>query len=346
MRRCLLSALGAKTDGKRTALVYLVGSFMGVMVVASLFYILHAIFVFPFMGRIMNPFSLAAVNTLFRLVMLCILMPFTDVMEALVCAMIPDSKEAGQDPAVRLEERFLQYPALAVEQSRQTIHEMAEHAQNAMMVALDLIPQYTADGYKAVQDAEAAADRYEDALGSYLLRLTGRLLTEEQSCSVSEYLHTISDFERISDHALNLAESARELHEKNISFSAEAQREFDAIREAVRLTIGAFLSDDLSQAAQVEPLEEVIDALCDEMKMHHVERLQNANCTIKQGFVFNDLITNLERVSDHCSNIAVAMIELRAGSFDTHEFLDKLKEQRTADYSAYYAAFRKRFALA
>ena len=345
----LLSALGAKTDGKRTAFIYLVGSFMGVMVFASLFYIAHAIIGFSFMDRTMNPFSLAVVNTLFRLVMLCLLLPFADVLEALVTLMIPDRKDAENDPTMRLEERFLAYPALAVEQSRITIHEMAEQARQAILTAITLVTDFSESGYAAVQNLEASADRYEDALGSYLLRLTSTPLNEEQGQTVSIFLHTLSDLERISDHALNLAESAKELKEKQISFSEAAQKEFsvifDAVREVVQITADAFSADDLTKAAQVEPLEEVIDLICDEMKLHHIERLQNANCTIRQGFVFNDLITNLERVSDHCSNIAVAMIELNAGTFDTHEYLDRIKQQRTADYQRYFNDFRGRYVL-
>ena len=345
----LLSALGAKTDGKRTAFIYLVGSFMGVMVFASLFYIAHAIFGFPFMERIMSPLSLAVVNTLFRLVMLCLLLPFADVLEALVKLMIPEKKDAENDPALRLEERFLAYPALAVEQSRISIHEMAEQSRQAILTALTLVTEFSDEGFAAVQNMESAVDRYEDALGSYLLRLTSTSLNEEQGQTVSIFLHTLSDLERISDHALNLAESAKELKEKQISFSEAAQKEFSvifaAVREVIQITADAFIAEDLTKAAQVEPLEEVIDLLCDEMKLHHIERLQNANCTIRQGFVFNDLITNLERVSDHCSNIAVAMIELNAGTFDTHEYLDRIKQQRTADYQRYFNDFRERYVL-
>ena len=345
----LLSALGAKTDGKRTAFIYLVGSFMGVMVFASLFYIANAIFRFPFMEKTMNPFSLAAVNTLFRLVMLCLLLPFADVLVALVTLMIRDKKDAETDPALRLEERFLEYPALAVEQSRITIHEMAEQSRQAILSALTLVNDFSEEGFAAVQRMESAVDGYEDALGSYLLRVTSTALNEEQGQAVSIFLHTLSDLERISDHALNLAESAKELKEKQITFSESAQKEFrvifDAVREVVQLTTDAFVTDNLETAAKIEPLEEVIDLLCDEMKLHHVERLQTANCTIRQGFVFNDLVTNLERVSDHCSNIAVAMIELNAGTFDTHEYLDRLKQHRTADYDRYFKDYRARFAL-
>ena len=345
----LLSALGAKTDGKRTALLYLVGSFMGVMVFASLFYIANAIFGFSFMSKTMNPLSLAVVNTLFRLAMLCMLLPFADVLEALVKLMVRDKTNTEDDPTLRLEERFLQYPALAVEQSRLTINEMAEESKQALLTALTLVTDFSDAGYASVQKAESAVDRYEDALGSYLLRVTSTSLNETQGQTISIFLHTLSDFERISDHALNLAESAKELKEKKITFSEYAQKEFTvifaAVRKVVQLTADAFHTDDLTKAAQIEPLEEVIDLICDEMKLHHIERLQTANCTIRQGFVFNDLITNLERVSDHCSNIAVAMIELNAGTFDTHEYLDRLKQQRTADYERYFNEFREQFAL-
>jgi phosphate:Na+ symporter len=301
------------------------------------------------MSKTMNPLSLAVVNTLFRLAMLCMLLPFADVLEALVKLMVRDKTNTEDDPTLRLEERFLQYPALAVEQSRLTINEMAEESKQALLTALTLVTDFSDAGYASVQKAESAVDRYEDALGSYLLRLTSTSLNETQGQTISIFLHTLSDFERISDHALNLAESAKELKEKKITFSEYAQKEFTvifaAVREVVQLTADAFHTDDLTKAAQIEPLEEVIDLICDEMKLHHIERLQTANCTIRQGFVFNDLITNLERVSDHCSNIAVAMIELNAGTFDTHEYLDRLKQQRTADYERYFNEFREQFAL-
>lgn len=345
----LLSALGAKTDGKRTAWVYLFASVLGVLMFGALFYIADAIFDFPFAHQTMTPFSLALVNTLFRTIMTLMLLPFNDAMEALVRLFIKEKKGVEADPTLRLEARFLDYPALAVEQSRLTIAEMAEEAREALLLAISMVGAYNEADFDKVVKMEAAGDAYEDTLGSYLLRMTNRELTEDQGQRISVYLHTLSDFERITDHARNLAENAKELKEKNIVFSETAQHEFTvlfaAVREVVTLAVSAFVSEDLAIAEKVEPLEEVIDMLCDEMKLHHIQRLQKANCTMQQGFVFNDLVTNLERVSDHCSNIAVAMIELNAGTFATHEYLDHLKEERTANFEREYEHYHESYVL-
>jgi len=346
----LLTALGANTNGKRTALSYLVVTFMGMMVVASLFYIADSIFRFPFMSMVMNPFSLAFVNTVFRLAMLCLLAPFTDVLEAVVSLMVPEKKlTKEEDPTLRLEERFLGHPALAIAQSRITISAMAEQSRQALESAFSLLTSYSEEGFAAVEAMESSVDRYEDSLGSYLAKLTGQDLNEQQSMEVSKYLHTLSDFERISDHALNIAESAREIHEKKLHFSDDAKRELSvatrAVSRVVQLAVSSFESEDLSVARQVEPLEEVVDELCDQLKLRHVDRLQHGRCTISQGFVFNDLVTNLERVSDHCSNVAIALIELSSGTFDTHEYLEHLKEKQSQEFEQAAARNRAEFAL-
>ena len=346
----LLSALGANTNGKRTALSYLVASFMGMMVVASLFYIADSIFHFPFMSMVMNPFSLAFVNTVFRFAMLCLLSPFIDVLEAVVSLMVPEKKlTKEEDPTLRLEERFLGHPALAIGQSRITISAMAEQSRQALESAFSLLTSYSEEGFEAVEGMEASVDRYEDCLGSYLAKLTGQDLNEQQSMEVSKFLHTLSDFERISDHALNIAESAREIHEKNLHFSEDAKQELSvvirALSRVVQLAVSSFESGDLSIAKQVEPLEEVIDELCDQLKLRHVDRLQHGRCTVAQGFVFNDLITNMERISDHCSNVAIALIELSSGTFDTHQYLEHLKEKQSEEFEQAAEKNRAEFAL-
>lgn len=345
----LLSALGASADGKRTALVYLVSEVISVLVCAALFYVANIIFRFSFMDAVMNPFSIALVNTILRLAMVLLLLPFTDLLEALVKVLVKDKGPQTEDVAVRLEERFLTHPALAVEQSRLTILDMAECSREALSAALALTANYSAEGFEAVKTMEGDVDRYEDALGSYLVKLTGRELTRRQNEDVSKYLHTLSDFERISDHALNIAESAAEIHEKKVDFSDEATRELSvlsaAVREIVRLTTEAFSKNDLTLASRVEPLEEVIDRLCDEAKRHHIERLQQGTCTIRQGFVFNDLLTGIERVGDHCSNIAVAMLELEEDAFDTHAGLNRIKDENAQEFQAAYDEYAARFAL-
>ncbi len=349
----LLSSLGATIGGKRTAYVYLVENIMGVLSVGSLFYILNAIIDFSFTSLTMNPFSIALVNTVFRLAVIAILLPFTDVIEALVKAIIPDKeqKEAEEEAPemIRLEERFLAHPALAIEQCRLTIASMAELADRSIESALGLLWNYSDNRFKLVTDMEARADQYEDILGTYLAKLTGKTMTTQQSREISKFLHVLSDFERITDHARNIAENARERVEKKVTFSGEAQHELhvvtDAVSEVTRLATEAFKADDLETAVKVEPLETVIDNLCDEMKLHHVERLQQGTCTIHQGFIFNDLLTNLERVSDHCSNVAVAMIELDAGSFDTHEYLEHVEEKQSEQFHRDLEIFRTRYLL-
>ena len=349
----LLSAVGANVNGKRTAMVYLVVEVAGVVFWAAVFYLANAVFRFDFVNMPMTSVSIAFVNTLFRFVKVVILLPFTDIIEAVVNVLVKDKGEkkvdAEQPAAMHLEERFLQHPALAIEQSRITINSMAADAELNFTGALQLLEHYTDEDFAEVERMEGVIDRYEDILGTYLVKLTGRELTSRQSADVSKFLHTLSDFERISDHALNVAEAAQELSRKDITFSADAKHELSvltaALREILHNAIRAFIMEDLELAKRVEPLEELIDALCDEMKLHHVDRLQKGTCTLSQGFVFNDLLTNYERVADHCSNIAVAMIELEADSFDTHEYLNSVKAMKSAAYERYYEEYRQRYSL-
>ncbi len=276
----LLSALGANTDGKRTAAVYLVAATISVIICAALFYFVGAFIQFPFLKTGMNPFSMAFVNTVLRLAIVVLLLPFTDALEKLVRLIVREKPQAADQVAVRLEERFLAHPALAVEQSRLTIVDMAERAREALSAALALTANYSREGFAEVEKMESDCDRYEDALGSYLVKLTALELTRRQNEDVSKYLHTLTDFERISDHALNIAQSAQEIHEKKIDFSDHATRELSvlsaAVREIVRLATQAFEKNDLALASRVEPLEELIDQLCDEAKRRHIERLQQA----------------------------------------------------------------------
>ena len=347
----LLSALGASADGKRTALSYLMVDTLGVIITALVFYTLNAIFDFAFMSMTMTTVSLALMNTVFRFVIVAILAPFIPLLEK-ICKLI--IKDKPEDAAVledfdRLEERFLDHPALAVEQSRLTVNSMAKKARENLFDAFALIDNYSDDGFAHVTDTEDIVDKYEDKLGTYLIHITSRELNPEQNEAVGKYLHTINDFERISDHALNVAECAQEIHEKGIVFSEDGAREVNvlmsAVTEVANTAIDAFITNDLESAYRVEPLEELIDNLCDEMKLHHIDRLQKGICTLNHGFVFNDLLTNLERISDHCSNIAVALIELESDSFDTHEYINSLIEVRSHCFDEYYEEYSKKFAL-
>ena len=344
----LLSAIGASVDGKRTAMVYLVAEVTGVILFAAIYYTLDALIRFPFADRIMTSVSIAFVNTVFRFIKVVALLPFTKQIEKTVNFLVrdkPQQKEVEPE-AMRLEERFIQHPALAIEQSRLTINAMAEEAKRNFVEAVALLHGYSNEQFKLVEDLENSVDRYEDKLGTYLVKVTEREMTVKQNAEVSKFLHTISDFERISDHALNIAEAAKELHEKNLSFSEAAAHELEvmeaALTEILSTAIRSFVNNDLQLAARVEPLEELIDNLCDEMKLHHVDRLQKGLCTLGQGFVFNDLLTNYERVADHCSNIA---IELESDSFDTHEYLNSLKELKSDMYERYYEEYRRIYQL-
>ena len=348
----LLSAVGATTDGKRTAFIYLLVDVLGVLIWGSIFYIVNAaVGGFSFMSLTMTTVSVAFVNTLFRFVTVLVLTPFIGKLEKLVDLFIKDKPDARRETEDfnRLEERFVDHPALAIEQSRLTINSMARRAQENLYASIALLGNYTDDGFQRVKDSEDAIDGYEDKLGTYLVKVTAQELADKQNEDVSKFLHTISDFERISDHALNIAELAQEIHEKNMRFSPAASHELTvlqgAVTEVLSTAVEAFINNDMDTAYHVEPLEELIDNLCDEMKLHHIERIQKGICTLTQGFVFNDLLTNYERVSDHCSNIAVAMIELESDMFETHSYLDGVKEMHSHSFDRYYEEFSKKYSL-
>jgi phosphate:Na+ symporter len=346
----LFSALGASVAGKRTAFVYLIIDVLGVVILSAVFYMANAIHPFPFLSVVMGPVSVALLNTLFRLATVVVLAPAIRLLEKLVCFLIPDRGEAVADQDIdRLEERFLQHPALAIEQSRLVTNSMARKAQQNLLDAMALRGHFSEKGFQAVADLEETLDRYEDKLGTYLMKITAKSLSTAQSEAVSKYLHTISDFERISDHARNIGEVAREIQERRVTFSVPATGEIEtleaALTEILSLAITAFVDNDLTLASRVEPLEEIIDGLCDEMKMHHIDRLRQGVCTLNQGFVFNDLITNYERVADHCSNIAVAMIELESDAFDTHEYLNSVREMHEASFARYYEEYRAKYSF-
>ena len=346
----LLSALGANLNGKRTAFVYLLIDVLGVVIWSLVFYTLNAIFRFPFLTRIMTSVSIAFLNTLFRLATVIALLPLIGLMEKLVVFLFPDNGAQAEDQDMdRLEERFLQHPALSIEQSRLVTNSMAERAAGNLLDAMALRTDFSEKGFHAISETESLIDRYEDKLGTYLMKITSRSLSSAQSEEVSKFLHTISDFERISDHALNISETAKEIHDKNMVFSPAALRELEimesALREILTISIAAFVANDIQQAARVEPLEEIIDGLCDEMKSHHVDRLQSGTCTLDQGFVFNDLLTNYERVADHCSNIAVAIIELESDSFDTHEYLSSVRAMKSHSFARYYEEYQQKYHL-
>ncbi|MBR7082114.1 MAG: Na/Pi cotransporter family protein, partial [Oscillospiraceae bacterium] len=346
----LLASAGSSTEAKRTAFVYLYSNVIGAVFFALLFYGANALFDFAFAERAMTAVSIAAMNTAYRVVNVGLLMPFCGLIEKTMRRIIPDDPGEKLEMAdiERLEDRFIGHPALAIEQSRAAICSMAHKAEKNLLAAIKLLTDFSDDGFDSVQARENVIDKYEDKLGTYLVKITQHELNHNQNIEVSKFLHTISDFERIADHAVNISYAAQEMHEKKIEFSFVGGGELDvlisAVREIVSVSVKAFTEGSVETAYRVEPLEELMDDLCDEVKLHHIQRLQKGTCTLEHGFVFNDLLTNIERIADHCSNIAVAMIELDADSFDTHEYLNSLKQAKTTAFKQYYDEYSGRFA--
>ena len=349
----LLSALGASTDGKRTALSYLVVDTLGVIVFSLLFYSINAVVHFAFMSTPLRSVNIALLNTVFRLIVVALLLPFISLLEKLVSTLIKDKKQEQDkelDDIKRLEERFISYPPLAVENARIAINKMGELAEKNILDAFNLLRNgYTDGGFDEVERIEGVIDKYEDSIGTYLTKLTGREMPKDLNRSVAKYLHTLTDFERISDHALNIAESAREIKEKGITFTPNALHEMDVMMKAleriVHITVSSFAENDLDKAYLVEPLEEVIDDLCEKMRFNHVDRLTKGECTILNGYVFNDLIGNYERISDHCSNTAATLIEMEEGVFGLHTYTNEVKDRHTHNFEENYKFFSDAFTL-
>lgn len=347
----LLSAIGAKADGRRAAFSYLLIELLGVVACALIYYIADAIFGLGINSWVVNPVRIATVNSLFRLVTAVLLVPFNRQIRGLVTLLVKESKgeKSINRELDRLEERFLQHPALAIEQSRLTVNSMARAAEGNLKAAVKLMSDYSEEDRQRIEQTEELVDLYEDRLGTYLVRITARELDAKQNESVSKYLHTLSDFERISDHAMNIAEAAQEIHSKKLRFSEDARRELavltGAMLEILELAVSAFVESDIEKAYVVEPLEERIDILCDEMKIRHIDRIQQGLCSLSQGFVFNDILTNFERVADHCSNLAIAMIELHGDSYDTHSYVINLKELHSHNFDALYEHYTEKYSI-
>ncbi|MBQ9661586.1 MAG: Na/Pi cotransporter family protein [Oscillospiraceae bacterium] len=349
----LLSAMGASLNARRTALVHLIIDIFGALFCGVVFYALNAAHPFSFLNATMNPVRVAALNTVFRIVTVLILTPAINLLGKLACLIMKDepATEEKAEPGDwdLLDERFLAHPTIAIEQSRIVVCSMAAHVQENLEKALALLPRYTEEGFAEVQDLEEKVDHYEDRIGTYLVKVSSSELTTRQNEDLYRFLHAITDLERISDHATNISENAREIYDKQIELSPDAVREIQvmqsAVEEVLSLALRALTEQDEESAHMVEPLEELIDDLSDEMKHRHIDRLQKGICTLQHGFVFNDLITNFERISDHCSNIAVAMIELEKDSFDTHDYVESLMSRKDEEFDKYFARFKAKYSL-
>ena len=347
----MLSALGASTNGKRTAFVYLIIDVLGAVLVGGIFYILNAIIGFSFMTMKMTMVTVALTNTLYRLAVVILLAPAIGLLEKIVCSIFPESEEAAAEKADmdRLEPRFLDHPTLALNQSKAVIDSMAKKAGDSVSSAVAVRREYSKDGVKKVFDLEGVIDRYEDKLGAYLFKITAGDLNEEMSADVSKYLRALSDFERISDHARNIGEAVAEINEKKISFSHAANSELavleDAINEITSITIDAFVNNNTEEALRIDPLEEVVDDLCDAIKSNHIERVSKQLCSLETGFVFNDLLTDYERISDHCSNLAVDILESVTGERWLHEFHSMPEFRENELFKKYFEEYKGKYAL-
>lgn len=327
----LLSSVGTTKNARRAAVVHLYFNIIGTTVFLIAYYALNAVIGFSFADSAVTETSIAIVHTIFNVTVTLLLLPFTKGLEKLACLTIRDTEEdiAIDKEFQILDERFLDTPSFAIEQCNTVAARMAELSKTCIMKSLELVNSFDETVEKEVIDLENRIDKYEDVLGTYLVKISSKNLSVKESNNVSVLLNSIGDFERISDHAVNICEAARELYDKGQSFSETAMAELhtltNAIDEIITNTIKVFTDKNLELAKTVEPLEEVVDYLCDELKARHISRVQEGKCTIGLGFVFTDLTTNLERVSDHCSNIAVCLIEVGANEFEAHSYLNKLK---------------------
>ena len=327
----MLSSMGSSKNGKRAALVHLYFNIISVVVVLSGYYILDAMIGFGLNSVTANMWDIAIIHTVFKIIAVIIMFPFTNLLVKLATVSVPEtSKKKKDEDGIVLDERLFITPAVAVEQAEVAARKMAVASCDAMDRALMLLSNYDAKSADLVRKCEDDVDKMEDKIGSYLVKLAAKNSSGEGSREITKLLHLIGDFERISDHAVNIAESAEEMRDKQIQFSPAAQKEISTMVAAVREVLWnareGFINDDFEMAASVEPLEEVIDDLRDAIKLHHIVRLQNNECTMEMGFILSDLLTNCERVADHCSNIAGCMLELsRDKALDMHKYLYDVK---------------------
>lgn len=348
----IISSFGATTDGKRTAYVYLLVDALGALIWAVVFYSVNHFVHFSFMDRTMTTVSIAFVNSLFRVATVAVLFPFIRFLEKMVCAIFKEVVDEEDKDIVEisvLDDRFIAHPTVAIEQAKTVLCSMAHMAQKNLIRSMELLDTFSQEKYDKIQRREDKVDRYEDKLGTYLVKITQQELTSGQNKEVSKLLHTISDFERISDHAVNISQAAAELFNEKLRFSDCAVEDVELMslimKEIVGNVIDAFEQNKVEYAYKTEPLEELVDIYCDEMKMNHVKRVQKGECTLHQGFIFNDLLTDFERIADHCSNVAVAIIELELNVFDTHEYLINLKKDNGTNFDKYFEEYKEMFPL-
>ncbi len=342
----LLSCIGANKNAKRTAFVHLYFNVIGSIILLVLFSIAKTVFDLNFLDTmVIDEFWIAVVHTAFNVVCTVIWFPFTRLLEKLACITVRDTEE--KEHYEMLDERLLATPPVAVERCKSVAETMAEISVNTINKSFALLNDFNPDTYEQIIKGEDKVDKYEDRLGSYLVKVSSLELNVEDSVEVTRLLHIINDFERISDHAVNVLQSAEEINDKKLQFSGDAKRELsvmiNAVSQTVSLAYDSFVNQNLDSAIQVEPLEQVVDNLKDSIKSRHIARLQKGECTIELGFVLTDLLTNLERVSDHCSNIAGCMLELSHKDLAIHQYLRSIKEGNKDEYKHYFDYFNMKY---
>ncbi len=348
----VLSAISANKNGKRAAVIHLLFNVIGALVVLPLYYLVTWIIEltsgFVFGELIIDMWGIAAIHTIYKIILVVLIAPFYKLLAKLSCLIVRDDKSKSETENM-LDDRLLDTPAVAVESASVVTGKMAELSIKALRDSLTLFESYDPKRADSIRDVESKVDVYEDTIGSYLVKVSARDLDERDSAEVTKLLHIIGDLERISDHAVNIVESAEEMKEKKLSFSGDATRELAIMRAAIDEilvhTERAFLDDDVTRAVEIEPLEQVVDDLRDTIKINHVRRLQKNECTIEHGFILSDLLTNFERVSDHCSNIGGCVVEINSGeALDLHHYLSQLKHGNP-EFERKYAEYKEKYSI-
>lgn len=343
----MISSIGANKNAKRAAVFHLCFNIIGTTLFLLLFYLLNAIVKFSFINESISAVNVAVIHSIFNIFATVVLFPFGNVLEKLACIIVPDH---GSDKKTQLlDERLLNTPTIAVAQAKKLTDHMAELACQSLKKAMSLLEKFDSKVADKIADSEKEIDMYEDKLGTFLVKLSRESLSISDSHEVSNLLHTIGDFERMGDHAVNIYEVAAEINSKKLTFSPNAMSEIQTISAAVTeildMTAQAFIEENIELAKKVEPLEQLIDRLKKKMKSHHIKRLQSGECTIETGFVFSDLVTNYERVADHCSNVAVCLIQVSNDSFDTHEYLNHVKADGENDFEENYEMYKNKYRI-
>ncbi|MBQ9119643.1 MAG: Na/Pi cotransporter family protein [Lachnospiraceae bacterium] len=354
----MLSSISANKNGKRAALIHLYFNIIGVILWMSLYYLIGAILsstntfeLFKFAeGTVIDMWGIAAIHTIFKIFSVCLLMPISSLLEKLAMLTIKGSDKVGDTFTDMLDERLLDAPSVAIERSYEVADQMATLSSKAIQQSITLLDTYDDKIAQEIREIEDKVDVYEDVLGSYLVKLSSRSMTEADSQEVTKLLYMIGDFERISDHAVNLVESAEELKDKGIAFSSDAVSElssmYGAVDEIVQMTEDSFINRNMKKAHMVEPLEDVVDYLKEQLRLRHIIRMQKEECTIEHGFILSDILTNLERVSDHCSNVASCLIEMSEhASLDLHEYIHTVREKEV-DFDTLYRGYMAKYAIA